>query len=251
MPTYSLIKRSSCPVCQSIFLADTTIPEITCPVCAAPLQYRQLTLLVTDAKGTPISTRAETSILQLDPNRLIPGALAECTLKAGKHWLWLIRNDMFTPCKKPSPSAEPEGAPSDDYKPWWKDDILQESINSPLMNQDFAEERISCETYATLCAKKPSAFKPSRPSADTPSLLQEADALISGERAEQYGDATDSFTHIAELWGAYLGQPLQPADVAVCMALLKFSRMKHSGYSHHDSFVDAAGYVALAERVAK
>lgn len=82
-------------------------------------------------------------------------------------------------------------------------------------------------------------------------VLLIADKLIHGQRAQDYGDAKESFQSISELWSTYLGYTVCAADVAVMMALLKVVRMKYSGYQDKDSFVDACGYIALAEYIAR
>lgn len=80
-------------------------------------------------------------------------------------------------------------------------------------------------------------------------ILAEASELIHGDRAKDYGDAKESFAHIAALWSAYTKTTISPQDVAMMMSLLKMSRAKHSGFTHRDSFVDMAGYVALASDI--
>lgn len=77
------------------------------------------------------------------------------------------------------------------------------------------------------------------------SILQKAEALIHGQRAEDYGDAKESFDRIAKLWSAYMGQEFDPRDVAILMILLKTSRLKTT-MDHEDSWCDIAGYAALA-----
>ena len=81
------------------------------------------------------------------------------------------------------------------------------------------------------------------------SIFAEAEAIINGERREDYGDAVLSFKQISDLWSAYLQRIITPADVAAMMALLKLVRLKYSGFTHHDSFVDMLGYVGLAHKV--
>lgn len=81
------------------------------------------------------------------------------------------------------------------------------------------------------------------------SIFSEAEQTINGPRAEDYGDASESFDRIGALWSAYLRTFISPADVAMMMALLKMVRLKHSGFTHHDSFVDLLGYVGLAHKV--
>lgn len=78
-------------------------------------------------------------------------------------------------------------------------------------------------------------------------ILSEADDLINGERLKTYGTPAESFGRIAELWSGYLGMSLTPLDVTNLMVLLKVSRTK--GTYHRDSYVDIAGYAALAEKL--
>lgn len=75
-------------------------------------------------------------------------------------------------------------------------------------------------------------------------ILLEAHALINAERQDDYGSPAESFARIAALWSAYLGHTVTGKDVAVCMALLKFSREAHS--HKRDNLLDAAGYIGLA-----
>ena len=78
-------------------------------------------------------------------------------------------------------------------------------------------------------------------------VLKEAERLIFGDREDTYGDPSESFARIANLWTAYTGKSLDSQDVANMMILLKVSRAK--GVYHRDSFVDIAGYAGLAERL--
>ena len=75
--------------------------------------------------------------------------------------------------------------------------------------------------------------------------LLKAGISVVEERDKTHGNYRENFEHCAELWGAYLQMPIAPAQVAVLMALLKFSR-EQSGSAHPDHFLDALGYVALA-----
>jgi hypothetical protein len=74
-------------------------------------------------------------------------------------------------------------------------------------------------------------------------LLDEAKAVVTGDRSEDYGSSYASFSRIAAMWGAYLGTPVEPRDVAAMMSLLKISRLTTKG--KRDSWVDLAGYAAL------
>lgn len=71
-----------------------------------------------------------------------------------------------------------------------------------------------------------------------------------GDRHTNYGTAVDNFTTIGALWSALLGvRPISAEEVAMCMTLVKLSRLTNSP-NHRDSWVDAAGYVALGADIA-
>ncbi|SKU71409.1 Uncharacterised protein [Mycobacteroides abscessus subsp. massiliense] len=79
------------------------------------------------------------------------------------------------------------------------------------------------------------------------SILQEAERIIHGQRAADYGDARTSFERTAAMWSAYLGAELGALDVANLMILLKVSRTK--GGFHRDSYVDIGGYAGLTDQL--
>lgn len=74
--------------------------------------------------------------------------------------------------------------------------------------------------------------------------LAQVNTLISRDRAQQYGDAGDSFARIAQFWSIYLGRQITRHDVANMMVLFKASRLAHNP-KHEDSLLDIAGYAAL------
>ena len=86
-------------------------------------------------------------------------------------------------------------------------------------------------------------------------LLQEAQALVCGDRNNQYGEPGQDFTRTAELWTVLLaeklapGQYISPADVALLMCALKLSRLTWAP-EKRDSWVDLAGYAACGWDVA-
>lgn len=75
-------------------------------------------------------------------------------------------------------------------------------------------------------------------------LLDEAAELISGQREEDYGHPRENFTRIAALWSQVFDLEVTPEQVALCMILLKVSRLIKSPDAW-DSWVDAAGYAGL------
>lgn len=80
-------------------------------------------------------------------------------------------------------------------------------------------------------------------------VLQAAEKCVCGDRDEQYGNPEDSFTVIADLWGAYRDEHYKPHDVAMMLALMKIARIV-TGVQKEDSYVDAAGYLACAGEIA-
>ena len=89
---------------------------------------------------------------------------------------------------------------------------------------------------------------------DRAKVLDTAKDLVSGDRAEDYGDADVSFGRIADGWNVIIGQALidqgyiTSQHVALMMTWLKMSRILGS-LNHSDSYVDAAGYLALASEI--
>jgi hypothetical protein len=80
-------------------------------------------------------------------------------------------------------------------------------------------------------------------------ILSTADQCISHDRHATYGSAEDSLGAIAALWSADLRIKITAVDVARLMVLMKMARAK-TNYAHTDSWVDAAGYAALAGEMA-
>lgn len=80
-------------------------------------------------------------------------------------------------------------------------------------------------------------------------ILKTADALITGDRADAYGNPDAMFEQIGRLWAAYDGHNVSAVDAAIKMALMKIARMQ-MGATDMDSYVDACGYIALAGEMA-
>jgi hypothetical protein len=75
-------------------------------------------------------------------------------------------------------------------------------------------------------------------------LLDEAKAIVCGDRDQQYGKPENNFKTIAALWESYLGVDITAKDVAMMMILLKIAR---EGKKHkRDNLIDIAGYAACA-----
>ena len=106
------------------------------------------------------------------------------------------------------------------------------------LDTDALEEALSTYPHDRDTSTPMSTDKPSQ------SISEEASAIVAGDRADDYGDANESFTRIAKLWSAYTGTTLSPWDVAQMMILLKVSRAKTS--TKRDTLVDIAGYAECA-----
>ena len=90
-------------------------------------------------------------------------------------------------------------------------------------------------------------------------ILERASACVCDEREQDYGTPGDNFTTIGLLWSVYLraahpelqaaieANGITPKDVGVMMALLKVARIATG--SSKDSYIDLAGYAALAGEV--
>lgn len=83
-----------------------------------------------------------------------------------------------------------------------------------------------------------------------PEILRVAEQLISVDRREEYGDPMMSFNNVAIIWSVILGIEVSPNDVALCMAGLKLVRAVHNRQDS-DSYIDLAGYVALAWEISE
>lgn len=76
-------------------------------------------------------------------------------------------------------------------------------------------------------------------------ILDEADRIINGVRDATYGDPLTNHKRIAQLWQVVLGTEISPAEVALCMALVKIARLVQTP-DHEDSYIDLCGYAAIA-----
>ena len=80
-------------------------------------------------------------------------------------------------------------------------------------------------------------------------ILRDAEKLINGDRAKDYGDARENFARIAHGWSSILGHDVTAVQVALCMDWLKTCRLITSP-GHADSWIDKCGYSALGGEVA-
>lgn len=84
------------------------------------------------------------------------------------------------------------------------------------------------------------------------SVIDEANAIIYGDREETYGRPSKNLTNIGQQWSLYLAQKyavkveLSAEDVCWMMADLKKARQMNA--AKRDNLVDAIGYIGLVER---
>jgi hypothetical protein len=84
------------------------------------------------------------------------------------------------------------------------------------------------------------------PKAEEDTILDEAKALVTGDRNASYGPPNQDFQRTADMWTGLMqhrlkdGERFRPQDVAWMMMLLKASRAQHS--EKKDNYIDAAGY---------
>tara|TARA_R110000772_G_scaffold83329_3_gene176341 strand:- start:975 stop:1271 length:297 start_codon:yes stop_codon:yes gene_type:complete len=81
-------------------------------------------------------------------------------------------------------------------------------------------------------------------------ILKQAENLINGDRAKDYGDAFDNFERIATGWNVIIKEALMTngylteQHVALMMDWLKTARLLND-LSKEDSWIDKCGYSAL------
>ena len=81
----------------------------------------------------------------------------------------------------------------------------------------------------------------------TETFLQNVASTIH-ERGSLWGHPYYNHKRISELWSAYLDHPITPSQVALCMALVKVSRLTESA-NHSDSIIDAIAYLSIYQTV--
>jgi hypothetical protein len=83
----------------------------------------------------------------------------------------------------------------------------------------------------------------------TPSILEQAQKLIYGDRQADYGSVTTNFGNIAKGWEVILCGKVTPEQVGLCMAWVKIARQ--SNKPKHDNLVDIAGYIGCIDKLKK
>lgn len=87
-----------------------------------------------------------------------------------------------------------------------------------------------------------------RERAEDETVLQEAQRLVYGERAADYGDPRVEAEKVAAGWRVIIGDgPVEPEHYPLCMAWLKIVRQTNR--AKRDNLTDLAGYAGLAEKL--
>lgn len=77
-------------------------------------------------------------------------------------------------------------------------------------------------------------------------VLLEAHRLITGDRGSDYGHPYDDYAKVADIYRALTGIELSVEEAVLFPLAMKLARMRTARDAdrwHHDSVVDAAGYV--------
>ena len=75
-------------------------------------------------------------------------------------------------------------------------------------------------------------------------ILAQAEKMINGPRAKDYGDAHENHERIAKMGSVLLERDVTVAQVYQCMIAVKLSRLIETP-GHEDSWLDICGYSAL------
>lgn len=79
------------------------------------------------------------------------------------------------------------------------------------------------------------------------SILQEAERIVNGDRATDYGDMKESFEKIAKGWSVIANAEISAKQVGLMMIWLKM--MRENNAHKRDNLVDVAGYAHCVNEV--
>lgn len=83
---------------------------------------------------------------------------------------------------------------------------------------------------------------------DDESILLEAERIVNGPRAKDYGHPLDNYSRLAKLCEPILGIPITPEQMALIMVQVKVARLLTTP-DHRDSQVDGAGYFSVYSKI--
>ena len=79
-------------------------------------------------------------------------------------------------------------------------------------------------------------------------FLDQAEKLINGPKAKEYGPAKFNHERIARIWSVILDREVTAQEVVACMVGVKLARLAET-IEHDDSWVDIIGYAALGGEI--
>ena len=83
-------------------------------------------------------------------------------------------------------------------------------------------------------------------------ILKEAHGLITGPRQQQYAHPLDDYTKVVEIFYGLTGIKITVQQSLCFMVAVKMARLRTAherGEQHHDSLVDAIGYLGCLNMV--
>ena len=85
-------------------------------------------------------------------------------------------------------------------------------------------------------------------------ILLEAHKLVNGARQNSYGHPADDYRKVADIYYALTGIELEVSEAIMFMVAVKLARLRTNlerDTIHHDSLVDALGYLTCLNMAAK
>jgi len=79
------------------------------------------------------------------------------------------------------------------------------------------------------------------------SILEEAQALVGGDRGNNYGHPIIDFSRSAKIWASILDTEVSPQQVGLCMIGVKLSR--ECNEHKRDNLIDIAGYALTVQMI--
>jgi len=85
-------------------------------------------------------------------------------------------------------------------------------------------------------------------------ILLEAHRLVNGPRQKDYGHPADDYQKVSDIFYSITGIDLSVSEAILFMVSVKLARLRtnlENDTIHHDSLVDALGYLACLNMAAK
>jgi len=82
-------------------------------------------------------------------------------------------------------------------------------------------------------------------------ILDEALALVEGERQRAYGDPKLKYEQIAGVWSVLFKTYISPEQVVIAMCAIKLIRASNRDSVNRDDLIDLCGYALILSRIAE